>query len=389
MCSGVIPYLLPLLSAFALYAIFIFAHNNGLIDALKETIAAGTLPETDERLNLSMTGVKPVDILLGQFIPFFYAVVDGSSTSTMLHGAGFAGALGGVWALVMVEAFRQGNKSRLVAVPALFGMLAQLGTIGLIMPIYAAVHLLTSPTRSNPSQAAITIPAKSVTAIKLIPFSIIAGYFVPSMLMVLPETTYGFLDTKQERIAFWQSWPVYVAFIHFTATTAANIFCSGSTSGKTNASATTKQARSALRQVYAFAFASTAIPHVATWTISLASTLVPMIFDIDIVPALHPSRVFLNTLPWSGARVSSLGQGVLWFLQWDQLLGTAGTLLWAVSLYASAHQARKVRVGCVGFVPKVAALCAVSGVAGAAVELMWERDELVLQAGEGEEKKRK
>ncbi|KAK2809534.1 hypothetical protein FQN50_003802 [Emmonsiellopsis sp. PD_5] len=385
MCSGVIPYLLPLLSAFAVYSIFIFSHNNGLIDALKESIAAGTLPETDERLNMSMTGVKPVDILLGQFIPFFYAVVDGSSPSVMLHGAGFASALGGVWALMMVEAFRQGNKSRLVAVPALFGMLAQLGTVGFIMPIYAAVHLLTSPTRSNPSQATITIPAKSITAIKLIPFSIIAGYFVPSMLLVLPETSYGFLDTKQERIAFWQPWPVYVSFIHFIATTVANAFCSG----QTNALATSKQARSAFRQVYAFAFASTAIPHIATWTISLASTLVPMIFDIDIMPALHPSRVFLNTLPWSGARVSSLGEGVLWFLQWDQLLGTAGILLWAVSLYVSAHQARKVRVGCVGFVAKVAALCAVSGVGGAAVELMWERDELVLQGGEGEEKKRK
>ncbi|PGH31775.1 hypothetical protein GX50_05441 [[Emmonsia] crescens] len=90
-------------------------------------------------------------------------------------------------------------------------------------------------------------------------------------------------------------------------------------------------------------------------------------------------------MPWSRVQAQSLGEGALWFLKWDQLLGSGGRLLWAIDLYIAAHRALNVSVGCVGLGVKVTLLCAVSGVAGAVVELMWERDELVLQ-GQGQEK---
>jgi hypothetical protein len=86
----------------------------------------------------------------------------------------------------------------------------------------------------------------------------------------------------------------------------------------------------------------------------------------------------------------SLAEGALWFLQWDQLNASVAALVWSTKLWRSAHQAQRVRYSILGLAVKVVLLSLVAGVSGSVVELMWERDELLLQeAGETEEKKRR
>ncbi|KLJ13428.1 hypothetical protein EMPG_11618 [Blastomyces silverae] len=380
MCTGAIRYLLPLLSLFAVYSIFIFSYQNGFISMLQHVIADGVLPETDERLRTDITGVPALDQLLANLIPFFWPAVDGSSPSATLYGLKFSGAIGGLWSLVLLETFRTRNKSFLVLYPVIIGVLLQLFTFGVILPIYAAVHLFTS--RTLPARQIIDIPSRSLTGVNLIPLSVILGYLLPSLAMVLPETTTTgfFLPSTQERIAFWQPWPIWLWLIHSTITRITALF-----SSPVPNSQSAKHTRSALRRVYAFAFTITAVPHIAAWSLSLTAAIFPILFDQDVATALHPARVFLNAMPWSGVQAKSFGEGALWFLQWDQVVGVGGMLLWAVDLYVAAHRARKVNVGCVGLAVKVGLLCAVSGVAGAVVELMWERDEVLLQ-GTGLEK---
>ncbi|OJD27916.1 hypothetical protein ACJ73_00683 [Blastomyces percursus] len=378
MCTGVIRYLLPLLSLFGAYSIFIFAQQNGFISMLQRVIADGILPETDERLRTDITSVHALDQLLGNLIPFFWPVVNGSSPSATLYGLRFSGAIGGLWSLVLLEMFRTGNKSFLVLYPVIIGVLLQLFTFGVILPIYAALHLFTSRTLS--ARQTIDIPSRSLTGVNLIPLSVFLGYLLPSLAMVLPEKTTGFLPSTQERIAFWQPWPIWLWLIHSTLTRIAALF-----SSPVPNSQSAKRTLSALRRVYAFAFTITAVPHIAAWSLSLAAAILPILFDQDVATALHPTRVFLNAMPWSGVQAKSFGEGALWFLQWDQVVGVVGMLLWAIDLYVAAHRARKVNVGCIGLAVKVGLLCAVSGVAGAVVELLWERDEVVFQ-GTGQEK---
>ncbi|PGH08171.1 hypothetical protein GX51_01325 [Blastomyces parvus] len=381
MCTGAIRYLLPLVSLFGVYSIFVFARQNGLLSIIEHVGASGILPETDERLRTNITGVDALDRLLATLIPFFWPTADGSAPNLTFYGLKFSGAIGGLWSLVLLETFRTGNKSFLVLYPVIIGVLLQLFTFGVMMPIYAALHLFTS--RTLPARQSSEIPSRSLTGVNLIPISVILGYFLPSFAMVLPaETTPDFLPPTQERIAFWQAWPIWLWLTHSMITRITALF-----SSPVSDSQGAKRTRSALRRVYAFAFTITAVPHIAAWSLSLSAVAFPTLFGQEVAAALHPARVFLNAMPWSGVQAQSLSEGVLWFLQWDHVVGVCGMLLWAIDLYVAAHRARKVNVGCIGLAVKVGLLCAVSGVAGAVVELMWERDEMLLQ-GLGQEKEK-
>jgi hypothetical protein len=133
---------------------------------------------------------------------------------------------------------------------------------------------------------------------------------------------------------------------------------------------------SSLRWVYAFAFINASLSHLVSWIVSLATVIVPSLFAASFLEALHPAKVFAIPLPWSGLTVDNVGDGVAVFLRWDYLIGSAGILLWAIKLYTVAHKQLSA-VSWVSFLFKVTLLTALVGPAGTAVELVWERDELV------------
>ena len=201
---------------------------------------------------------------------------------------------------------------------------------------------------------------------------------VPSGLMLLPESDIVTPDTKQILIAIWQPWPAYVAILLWLAYSTPGLFNSDHGSLDTQGNS-----RRALRYSYAFAFANCAIPHIVCVTISFATVVSPAIFDGRYVEALHPSKVFDTPLPWASplVRVETVGQGVHTFLRWDYIIGSLGVLVWAISLYKAAHQSTYGHVDGFGLLIKSTLLTLLAGPVGAAVELVWERDELVLHAG--------
>lgn len=133
-----------------------------------------------------------------------------------------------------------------------------------------------------------------------------------------------------------------------------------------------------LRKVYAFAFANAAVGHLISWIVTLATVVAPPIFNETYRESLHPFKVHHIPSPWAlpVVQVESLAEGVHAFLRWDYLIGSAGVLIWTISLYKPAHLAARGRVGWFDLVVKTVLLSVVSGPVGAAVELMWERDEL-------------
>lgn len=100
---------LPLLSVFALYAIFYFAEINGLHRLALEAIASRKLPGTNEPLRTVYTGVEPIDEVLAGLITFFWPATDGSSPAMTLHSIAFSGTFGAAWMLVTMESWRRGN----------------------------------------------------------------------------------------------------------------------------------------------------------------------------------------------------------------------------------------------------------------------------------------
>lgn len=111
--------ILPLLSVFALYAIFYFAEINGLHRLALEAIASKTLPGTKEPLRTVYTGIEPVDDLLAGLTVFFWPATDGSNPTLTLHSVAFSGAFGAAWTLVTLESWRRGNAWTIAALYAI------------------------------------------------------------------------------------------------------------------------------------------------------------------------------------------------------------------------------------------------------------------------------
>ncbi|CAG8019473.1 unnamed protein product [Penicillium nalgiovense] len=357
-------YVLFSLSALVFYAIFYFSYINGL-DALgRKSIESGTLPSIDAPLRSVYTGIEEVDHVLTLLTTFFYPTLDGSNPGLLLHGVGFSGTFGATWTLIVLESWRKGNAGTIAAYPTMFGLVAQVLTFAFGIPLTCALQLGCSITARRPHADNIRIPRAVLGAL---PLAFVVGYMVPTVAMTLPAPSVIPVDLKQIAIAIWHPWPAYVSVL----TTVAYFTLSPLFSNDNRAS------MSSLRWVYAFAFANASLSHIVTLVVSLATVVVPVLFEDRFLGSLHPANVFSIPLPWSGLTVDNVGDGVHVFLRWDYMIGSAGVLIWAISLYTVAHKQLLNTISWPSLLVKVALLTVLVGPAGTAVELIWERDELV------------
>lgn len=241
--------------------------------------------------------------------------------------------------------------------------MAQLKTFALWGPLYCGLHLATSITATKPTVQNIRIPRIIRLAI---PIAYVIGYVIPSILMVLPAPDVISTDQKQIFIAVWQAWAISVGIMTTLAFYLLGPWIRDDLSTDH-------------RGVYAFAFVYAAIPHLVSWTISLASVVAPALFHDRYVQALHPSKVFLLPSPWNSADfpVGDVSVAAHHFLRWDCLIGSACMLVWAVTLYVRACKIGGEPINWSAFGVKVALLTILAGPIGSAVALMWERDNLI------------
>lgn len=366
--ASYLPLAFFLLFGFAVYSIHVFSDNNGLFRLVEHFADNKVLPGSGEPLRTVYTGVEPVDRLLSVLTVFFIPVVDGSNPSLFLHSVTFTGAFGSAWVLVVLEAWRKGNSSKLFSLPSIFGVAAQVVTFAVSTPLYLGLQLLTSDTSSQPTAKNIAIPRAVVNAI---PVVFILAYQVPSFAMLIPAPEVVTFDQKQILVALWQPWPVYVSIL----LTIVSLLFSGSTSDNSPF-----KLRKSLRAAYTFALTNAALNHVIAWTISLATVAKPEFFNENYLHSLHPAQVFTPYNPFTNGelKVKDIGDGVHIFLQWDFLAGTSAVLLWAVAVNAFARCKIQGKVCWSGLLFKTVTSTLLTGPVGAAVQLVWERDELVL-----------
>lgn len=246
----------------------------------------------------------------------------------------------------------------------IFGLTAQVLTFAFATPLFLGLQLGCSITARRPTADNIRIPR---VVLATLPWIFVIGFMVPTQMMVLPAPDVISVDLKQIAIALWHPWPGYVSILATVAYYVLSPFFSNNH----------RASMSGLRWVYAFAFANAALTHLVSWIVSLATVVVPALFTEKYLDALHPAKVFVIPLPWSGLTVDTVADGVHVFLRWDYMIGSAGVLIWALTLYTVAHKSILSTVSWPGLLVKTGLLTALTGPVGAAVELMWERDELV------------
>ena len=103
------------LSAFVFYAIYYYAHANGLRNLALSTIAAKRVPGGQHLLRTEYTGIGKLDELLTTLTVFFWPVSDGSHPGLFLHSIAFSGTFAASWVLVSIESWRHGNKWTIAA----------------------------------------------------------------------------------------------------------------------------------------------------------------------------------------------------------------------------------------------------------------------------------
>lgn len=208
----------------------------------------------------------------------------------------------------------------------------------------------------------------------MLPLIIAVGYIVPSAAMFLPAPSIVSVGTKQALAAAWQPFPIYTSVLASLCWLFSSYFSPDSDkSGPVTLRG--------LRRTYAFALSCAVIPRIAAWALSLTVLAFPTLFPENVAAEIHPLRVFVNRLLWLSplVQVTSVGEGALWFLQWDDLIGSTALLLWALALYKAAHQQASVEIRWTELGSKVVLLSMIIGPVGAAVVLMRERDELVFE----------
>ncbi|KAI9730111.1 MAG: hypothetical protein M1834_006103 [Cirrosporium novae-zelandiae] len=371
---------LLLLIVIGYYAIWGIGFKNGFLSALRNAAISQILPDSlSTPLKSSYTGIPAFDKRLKVLVAFFWFAINGEHPDVILRGLRFGGSLCVVWLVLMLESNRSGNKGKLISYFAIVGIIFQNLSFGANIPLYLAIYMFTSPL-AKPSPKAQDINV-SISHLRVIPVSIFLGYIVPSVMMCIKAPTYITIEQQQSLIAFWQLFPIWVAIIHFFLERVYSILIP-------HAGGSTSRAE-AHRTIYIIGFAIAVATQSIALGISFSTYLFPDVFTESYRLAMAPSRVWTPTQSlFSDHKISSIGEGVLCFLQWDEVCGSIAFLIWAVALHHNAQREKVTFRYWLALTAKIVLSNLIGGPCNPALVLMWERDDIILKS-EGQQPRAK
>ncbi|KAF9558635.1 hypothetical protein CPC08DRAFT_551727 [Agrocybe pediades] len=366
------------LAASSIYFIIVLQFLNGTMDIL-DSYAGGSpqyLPPTPAGnavpLRLKYTSIVPLDLLINRLTPFFWPLITGAMPELTLFGIYMAGQVVASEVLVVVEGERSGNRGRAISYSTLWGLTWQNLPWGLIQPIYNTVHLVTG-TAMTPTTASVS---GNVKAISTIPWAITIGYIVPSLFMCLPSPQLISHETHQAFLFLWQLFPLWIGISHLVLKALV-----GTSAGSQ------RRSLSALRGTYTFGLFIATATHLSILSYVLVLTFGPSnvkgLLTLLIPPSFlptTPSLVFTHFPPFTSpqAKVSRVEIGIMSLLQYDTIFAGFSSLLWASYLASRNFWS--------GFV-RAAVYTILFGPCGAALAVMWKRDEDVFAAQAKDSKK--
>ncbi|KAF4544453.1 Atma protein [Lasiodiplodia theobromae] len=371
--------LLPALIAVGATTTMVFSANNGMFDAITDIVEDPTItimPGTaDVPLTREWTGIAALDRQFTVLLIFFWQLLDGRHPAGSLHAIHFFGQVGAYWTLMQLEAKREGNKRRVIAYTTLIGLLYQNISVAITIPLWSLLHLLTLPKRTNSAAltASLTLPASEA---RMLPWAMALGYIVPSLAMSLPSPALTTPLVQQWLASAWQVFPLW---IYLAQTVILRPFFTSRTPTPSSPAAAATSSYHAASSTHLFALLFAAIPHATTLTLSLSTLAFPSLFSPTTAAALHPAAVFLPKLSPAGTTGVSLAEGTTRLMQWDELVSSVASVVWAATLYLRDTRTKGgKRYGVVGVVLRAVGWSVVGGPAAAAVGLVWARDEGVL-----------
>lgn len=278
-----------------------------------------------------------------------------------------------------------------------FGILMQTAGFAIIFPTYLLVHLLTSPiarlSHAQNSGSALRIASSSLA---VIPFSITAGYIIPSIEMSLPSPGIVSISKRQLLISCWQAFPLHTITVQYIFSNLhALIFSpridSKSTTSQKESPSTTYLAQAS--RAYKFLLALAATSHIS----ALLLTLLPHQVLRSLLPSVEAyitssnvtfSSVYIPPAPLLSWRAANLADGVHTFLFWDTYVSWFAAAVWSIVLlsagggsntkHAGASTKGAYQISSVALFVKAVFWTLLAGPFGGIVILLWERDAVAL-----------
>ncbi|KAI1116014.1 hypothetical protein F5Y14DRAFT_408951 [Nemania sp. NC0429] len=390
-------------SLFGFKATILTMLENGLAEAISATTsgAVASLKGAPAPFLSTYSGVRAVDQQLSGMIGFFSAIIDGNVPwdVTVFYVWGMA-QFAAAWTVLVLEAKRAGNRGRLVSWIGTVGFVFQNLTWTFAIPLYLALHLLTSPVaklRNGDGDGARRSLFVYLWDLALLPMAVTLTFIVPAIFMSMPRLFDQEAATHYKWIAVWQPFPLAtvlaLGFLHYGC-----YYALGSLSPVNEENEPTTHGHGymvAVRGVYEFALALCATTHLPI----VLATLMPEAgreflahafpYYASVFRDLSFARAFVP-YPWYAApsvdpssyRSGDLAVLAQHFLHYDFYVGTLPVLLWSVYL----HQRTVKNPSLAGVLRKTGFWFLVGGPAAATVVLNWDRDAVT---EEGEEKLRK
>ena len=260
------------------------------------------------------------------------------------------------------------------------------------MPLYGITNLLSSPAAGNINKTvAEAIRRQSTSSIELFVPSIITGYIIPTILMILPLPS-TFLH--QWFGGFWQDCPIWITLSHFGFNYHQQRFHPGTSasqikSGSLKDSRTkTKQfsprpsnrieEKMALHKAYVFAFGMASATNIIAVGTIITRKLFPSLFSSAALDSFSFQKVFVPPAFYCNAPMESMADGIQNFLQYDQYIGSTAAIVWAVVLHIKSRRVPFTVSHLLWLSGMVFGISLMGGPAAAVVSLMWNRDERVL-----------
>lgn len=240
---------------------------------------------------IQYTGIKGLDGHgLCPLVSFFHAAIAAPNALSFLTY--FAGIGAPLSIIPAVEGWRNG-RSLFVAFPVIFGIFCQILTVGVTMPIYWLLFIVTGGVSYTQGAKVTKNPIVSQAHAEAIVFGVVVGAVIPSVAMLILEDPHV--------TAIWQPYPVYVTIAQYAHL------------AFRPASKHSKSGYPTIRALYIGAFIVSSSVHF--------STIWPIVDDLSTL-----KTIFLPSVT-SPDPLTDIGHKVLHFLKWDFFFGFASSIL--------------------------------------------------------------
>ena len=251
--------------------------------------------------------------------------------------------------------------------------------MAIALPAWCLVYLMTSTTvlHSDSVLRRQTVLLVHPVELRIMPWAVLAGCGIPSIMAfnTIASAAKPFYLSQQ----FWalarMLHPLFTAIVQLAFSIMA---------GGTRQFASVRERNYAvlknLRRVYTAATMAAVVFHISTLTLSLSSQLVPLMFNELYRTLLGPREIFEPPPFWTEVKdAKSIVEGVHAFLQWDELVSCSSILIWAFVVNRNALRGESDSAGLFSTLTSVFLWLAVGGPAAAAIKLIQQRDEYVLE----------